>query len=145
MVQARYCINRVTEENGRREERDETPPGATVELVSRSWCAWGREIKKRMFVPFAHVATIENVNMIVTRQNRKINSALSPSVFTRHSSFYLWASKKWKYLWWNIWMKTFLSIFSRAIYPQKREGDGKRRNTNSSNKLMNWRKYARFL
>jgi len=42
-----------------------------------------------MFVPFVHVATIENVNVIVTRQNHKINGALSPSIFMRHSSFYL--------------------------------------------------------
>lgn len=66
-----------------------------------------------MFVPFAHVATIENVNMIVTRQNRKINSALSPSVFTRHSfmSFKKMKVFLMEYLDENI----FINIFSRYL------------------------------
>lgn len=34
VAQARYCINRVTKENGRRKERDKVSPGATIELVS---------------------------------------------------------------------------------------------------------------
>lgn len=88
MVQVRYCINRVThEENGKREERDEVL-GATVKLVLDR--AVGREIKNGcLFLFHVHVVTIENVNMIVTRQNRKINDTLSPSIFMRHSSFYL--------------------------------------------------------
>lgn len=57
-----------------------------------------------MFVPFMHVATIENANMIVTRQNRKINGA-----FDFHTSFnFLFTSFK-------KWLKIFL-IFSRAFF-----------------------------
>lgn len=38
MVQARYCINRVTEENGRQEERDEASSGTTAVVLGRSVC-----------------------------------------------------------------------------------------------------------
>lgn len=63
-----------------------------------------------MFVPFMHVATIENVNMIVTRQNHKINGTFIAVDFNTSLNFLFMSFKKW--------MKKFL-IFSHVSFIDK--------------------------